>query len=429
MIVFLLFVDVSRTSGRGLSVNRIDPYVLCTEGKIIVRHGDKNKTLEIHDRENIKENDRIRTLAHSAATIFWPDGSITRLAEQTNVTINELKKWSEISTQVDFSLTEGKTWSNISRYLDPASHFKERFDNDTKIAAVRGTVFEINTNDGYVHTVDHTISIADPNGTIISQVSAGNSVDINNVLQTVMSGALNNAWILQNLTEDQKLTIERVKAAQILLQDYAKQASTIEKIQFILRAFFGIPTGEMPFQVTFDGADAHVVIDPKKLARLGGSDAETVYALYETISGFKNTEGNIDAKIAVRGALEQVLPMVVSKENLTQYQDSFARAAMYESWDSIKLDQPELTKKLRSSIEEYIKNGANAAELKNIQQSLPQSFIDNLNAQIAEWKKNKGFDILSDSEWAAKTFQIDTEGIMNNIKQFNSAIDSLTSGK
>jgi len=194
----------------------------------------------------------------------------------------------------------GKTWSNIARYLDPASHFQERFDDDTKIAAVRGTVFEVNAADGYVHTVDHTISISDQSGTVISQVSAGNSVDINNVLQTVMSGALNNAWIEQNLTEDQKLTLERVKAAQILLQDYAKQTSAVEKLQFILRAFFGIPTGEMPFKVTFDGNDAHVVIDPKKLAKLGGSDAQTVYALYETISGLQNTEGNIDAKIAVR---------------------------------------------------------------------------------------------------------------------------------
>ncbi|MFZ4461273.1 MAG: hypothetical protein ACOYN2_01680 [Patescibacteria group bacterium] len=121
--------------------------------------------------------------------------------------------------------------------------------------------------------------------------------------------------------------------------------------------------------------------------------------------------------------------MVVPKEDLTKYQDAFARAAMYESWDSIKLDQPELTKKLRSSIEQYIKNGANATELKNIQQSLPQALIDQFNVQIAEWKKIKGFEMLSDSEWAAKTFQIDTEGIMRNIKDFNSAIDSLTSGK
>ncbi|MFZ4461272.1 MAG: hypothetical protein ACOYN2_01675 [Patescibacteria group bacterium] len=56
----------------------------------------------------------------------------------------------------------------------------------------------------------------------------------------------------------------------------------------------------MPFIVTFNGNDAHVVIDPKKLAKLGGGDAQAVYALYETISGLQNTEGNIDAKIAVR---------------------------------------------------------------------------------------------------------------------------------
>ncbi len=166
-------------------------------------------------------------------------------------------------------------------------------------------------------------------------------------------------------------------------------------------------------------------MDPKKVAQLGGQDAQSVYAIYEVLSGLQDTGANVDAKIAVRDVLEKIIPA----SERAQYQDYFARAALYESWASMAQDSPERTQKLRQSIEEYIKNGANATDLKSIQDALPKSITDAFNAQIAEWKKMTGFDILSDTEWAQKTFKLDTDSIMRDIKNFNSTIDSITSGK
>ncbi len=56
-------------------------------------------------------------------------------------------------------MSEGKTWTNIARMLDPSSSFKQRFDHDQKVAAVRGTEFGVNLNKGYLYTSSHAVDI------------------------------------------------------------------------------------------------------------------------------------------------------------------------------------------------------------------------------------------------------------------------------
>lgn len=63
--------------------------------------------------------------------------------------------------QIDFSLETGKTWSNVVKYMFGESYFRERFNNDTALAAVRGTVFEVNMDKKYIHTIDHAVTIED----------------------------------------------------------------------------------------------------------------------------------------------------------------------------------------------------------------------------------------------------------------------------
>jgi len=114
LIAFLLFVDVGQTKGRVISKERIAPYVLATLGKTIIKSSDgATVTLDVQEKKNIASDDKIRTLANSSATIFWPDGSVTRLGEKTNISILELKNGAKDSTQIDFSISEGKSWSNI----------------------------------------------------------------------------------------------------------------------------------------------------------------------------------------------------------------------------------------------------------------------------------------------------------------------------
>jgi hypothetical protein len=116
IIAFLLFVDVSNSKNLVVTKERIDPYILTTQGKTFVKSADGSiTTLEVQQKKNIQIDDRIRTLANSAATIFWTDGSVTRLGEKTNISVLEIKQGVNGSTQVDFSISEGKSWSNLAR--------------------------------------------------------------------------------------------------------------------------------------------------------------------------------------------------------------------------------------------------------------------------------------------------------------------------
>ncbi len=84
---------------------------------------------------------------------------------------------------------------------------------------------------------------------MLNQVTAGSSVDINNVLNNIPPGALDLVWNTLNLSEDDKLSIQRLTQFKKLIDDY-NNVSDVEKLQFILRNFFGMPTAELPFTVS-----------------------------------------------------------------------------------------------------------------------------------------------------------------------------------
>lgn len=82
--------------------------------------------------------DRITTFEKSAATIFWPDGSITRLAEKSSISIDEIRVRKDLSQiRIRFKLQSGKTWSDIIRFLTEGSYFTETYGDTNYAATVR----------------------------------------------------------------------------------------------------------------------------------------------------------------------------------------------------------------------------------------------------------------------------------------------------
>ena len=77
---------------------------------------------------------------------------------------------------MDFALSEGKTWSRVYRYLSEGSRFQERFDDGKKIAAVRGTAFEIDTSSGYLRAESHAVEISDLSGKLLKTLPEGIAV-------------------------------------------------------------------------------------------------------------------------------------------------------------------------------------------------------------------------------------------------------------
>ncbi len=83
---------------------KIDPYVLSTKGSTLILRDKQLLTIEENQSGSILVDDKIKTL-NSTATIFWPDGSITRLAEQSSIKVNHIQaSHANEKVQVDFSL-------------------------------------------------------------------------------------------------------------------------------------------------------------------------------------------------------------------------------------------------------------------------------------------------------------------------------------
>lgn len=104
--------------------------------------------------------DTLRTLSESMATIMWPDGSITRVKENSLVRVDTVK-YDPTSSRTDifFTLLKGGTWTNVIGYLSGESRFRQGLGESEAIASVRGTVFEADADDGYIRTLSHAVEI------------------------------------------------------------------------------------------------------------------------------------------------------------------------------------------------------------------------------------------------------------------------------
>lgn len=125
---------------------------------VIVRVNEKQQ-------RPIQINDEIKTLPASEATIFWPEGSVTRLGEKTDITIDGLEYDTHMEdTSMNIHLNAGKTWTMIIRYLAGQGGFHEAVTGTNLVATVRGTTFEVNESDpehAYIATEHHAITLTD----------------------------------------------------------------------------------------------------------------------------------------------------------------------------------------------------------------------------------------------------------------------------
>lgn len=112
--------------------------------------------------------------------------------------------------QVDFSLEAGKSWSNVVKYMFGDSYFHERFNNGTALAAVRGTVFEINLDQGYLHTVDHGVSVQDTNDATGELLVVTNGVISTDTRQPITQAHVDAAWNKFNQDADITYLNERM---------------------------------------------------------------------------------------------------------------------------------------------------------------------------------------------------------------------------
>lgn len=272
--------------------------------------------------------DKIKTL-DSTATIFWPDGSITRLGEKSSIRIHEMRaKTASEDIQVDFSLEEGKSWSNVIKYMFGESYFHERFNNDTALAAVRGTVFEVNLDRKYIHTIDHGVSVQDmkdPAGEGLLLVTDG--IISTETRKLLTKSDIDTVWNELNHSADIIYLNEKMESLKKTILENAGRSNHMEAF---LRKI-GFKRNGPSLETLISGDEAGWSQFKNEMKKRGNS-AELM-DIYQQFYGLGNTEELLDTKMKLRDLIIETAP----DEKKKTFLDDFARSTLYDSWGAMKV--------------------------------------------------------------------------------------------
>ncbi|ANQ53438.1 hypothetical protein BG95_02765 [Thermosipho sp. 1063] len=121
----------------------------------------------------IEEGDEILTMENSFVEISFPDGSISRILENSQVLVEKLRYDGKVD--IVLNLKKGENYNIIQKFLTSGSNFKVKTSSVT--AGVRGTKFAVINKDGKINitTFEGTVFAYFKNGKILP-VKSGFSV-------------------------------------------------------------------------------------------------------------------------------------------------------------------------------------------------------------------------------------------------------------
>ena len=195
-------------------IEQPESYVLPTQGHILLTTGTgaTPRSIPEHEKAPITADDTIHTLADSQATIFWADGSFTRLGTGTTVVIRTLQDDpAHHISQIQFHLQQGRTWSHIMSYLMGGSYFRESIVHENIVATVRGTVYNVDTTNGYIQAVDHEVELMDQSTGKSALISAGNALNYTSFAQ-YLQNLVDTAWVNANQSADAAYVSEQLES-------------------------------------------------------------------------------------------------------------------------------------------------------------------------------------------------------------------------
>ncbi len=373
-----------------------DTILKVTEGQATLIHDDK-KILESWESAPIVMNDKITTFPSSRATIFWADGSVTRLGENTTLTITTLSVSKDLSSiQIKFDTESGKTWSNVIRSLLPDSFFEQTYDKGNYVATVRGTVFEVNIDKNYVKSIHHGVGIKNLSTQDTTEVLQGMSVNAKNWDQMAQE-LLDTAWENFNESEDKKYLDEQLKKVGDTLAGYIKEQewwpSWKKRISSLITQ-----------KQDVDAVLSDIVVDSnadktKELTELV-EKANTpekrlavntrLLAYYQVTSLLPNSE----TTIALRETLRTLIIKTSAESQKAKFEDTFTQVTFNDYVDAVQWGFGEKAEELKKSFEQK-------AEEKGI--------------KIPAWEELKKRSSNLTPEDALKRIEQDAKNLLNNI--------------
>lgn len=357
-IIALFALDIFSSSPQTSAEE--SPHVLCHSGITVITRtsGAEENSVKFGPNESrdVVEGDTVSTKELSTATIFWPDGSVTRMGEKTTVKINRMDANSDrTSIHIDFSLAEGKTWSNVVSYLFNDSHFVERYEDDRYLATVRGTVFEVDLSrdQKYLHSVSHSVTVEDKQSGKSTVALEGAVVPNANILDRLTQEALDEAWNAFNTNQDIAFMLGRlsdlrkkVDELSVQGQDYANDVRSGKA------AFYGVPVRSLMENPSTEGRKA--LTNYVKAAATKKDATANLLKVYEEFHSLPANEQNLKAKMLLREAIVQN----VDEAQKNDFIRDFSRLSYY---DTVSVGKDATLQGVKSALdkelEAYVKSG------------------------------------------------------------------------
>lgn len=139
------------------------------------QHGaaEKGPFKPLKRNDSVREGEFIKTAAGSMLEVKLADGSIMRLAPNSQLKVGLATAGAEADkNQGQHKLTAGKMWAKITKSIGNESKFSVRTEN--AVAGVRGTTFRVNAEeDGSTVVKVYEGAVAVSNGPLVEKAASG----------------------------------------------------------------------------------------------------------------------------------------------------------------------------------------------------------------------------------------------------------------
>jgi hypothetical protein len=139
-----------------------DAVVTYLDGTALAVAPGAQKGVPLKKDDRIAKDQEVRVGERSRLELRFPDGTVMRLAEKSNLTLNDAlyrKKSGEKNIRVNLGV--GRLWANVKKLMTPDSKVEVRTLN--AVAGVRGTVYRVNVEEdtsAVVKVYDGAVAVA-----------------------------------------------------------------------------------------------------------------------------------------------------------------------------------------------------------------------------------------------------------------------------
>ncbi len=333
----------------------IDPYLRVVDwDATIVRGRDLAIDIGSGSTYAIQEGDIIITRDSSLAFINWPDRSKTRLGSSTRLTVNRMRVARDYSSiEIEMKIEKGKIWSNVIRTIYPGSYFRAKLPEWGIIAGVRGTTFDINLDLSYIRSVDHSITLSDNLGHVVSLLP-WEAVNARNILEKISSTLRDRLWIEINSTADKAdLFIRTTGIEQRMENLYREQTSFMEQIVRYILSWFS----------AFDGLRVIEILENNNIQELSKIPEKELLKWYQYFQDKKF----VQERESIRTAL---LDRIKTWADMKDFLEVFARGAIWDStaFSGMSLKSANiLVQEYANTIDSRIKNVLNMVPVNELE--------------------------------------------------------------